>query len=63
MPLSYVEALVWGKLFLKHNPQFDFPFRQVFVNEILLRIVQKTNEKYVSSTFESCNFCTMSFDL
>ncbi len=63
MPLSYVEAPFFGKLFLKHNAQFNCPFRQVFVNEILLRIVQKTNEMYVFSTFESCNSCIMFFDL
>ncbi len=35
----------------------------MLVNEILLKITKKTKEKYIDSTFESCNTCTISFDL
>ncbi len=61
--LSYIEAPCFGGLLLKHNPCFNFPSKQVFVNEILHRIIKKTKEKHVYSTFESCNSCIVSFEL
>jgi hypothetical protein len=35
----------------------------VLVTEILLKITKKTKEKYISLALESCNTCTISFDL
>jgi hypothetical protein len=35
----------------------------MLVNEILPKITKKMKEKYISSTLESSNTCTVSFDL
>ncbi len=35
----------------------------MLVNEILPKIIEKTKEKYISLTLESCNTCMISFDL
>ncbi len=36
---------------------------QVLVNDILRKMVKLTKDKYVFSSFQSCHFCTISFDL
>jgi hypothetical protein len=61
--LSFVEVPFFRKLFLKQNLHLNFPSRQTLVNEILPRITNKTKEMYTFSTLESCNSCTMNFDL
>jgi hypothetical protein len=63
LPLSFVETPFFRRLVFKQNPHLNFPSMEVLVNEILLKITKKTKEKYISSTFESCNTCTISFDL
>jgi hypothetical protein len=45
--LSYVEALILGGCSWDKIHVFNFSFKQAFVNEIFLRIVEETKEKYV----------------
>jgi hypothetical protein len=61
VPLSFVEVPFFQRLVLRQNPCFNFPSRRVLVNEILPKIIEKTKEKYISSTLESCNTCMISF--
>ncbi len=64
MPLSFVETSFFSRrLVMRQNPHFNFPSTRALVNEILPRMVGKTKEKYVSSTLDYCNSCTMSFNL
>jgi len=50
VPLSFVEAPFFRRLVLRQNLRLNFPSRQVIVlvNEILLKITEKTKEKYIS---------------
>ncbi len=61
--LSFVEAPFLKKLILKQNPCINFPSRRILVNDILPRMAELTKDKYVSSLFESCHSCIVSFDL
>jgi len=63
VPLSFVETPVFRRLVLKQNPRFNFPSMRVLITEILLKITKKMKEKYISLALESCNTCTISFDL
>jgi len=63
MPLSFVEAPFFRRLFLRQNPYFNFPSKQVLREGLLLRVAKKTKENFVSPSFASCSTCTMSFDL
>jgi len=63
MPLSFVEVPFFQRLVLRQNPHFNFPSRWVLINEILPKIIEKTKEKYIYLTLESCNTCMISFDL
>ncbi len=62
MSLSFVEAPFFNGLILKQNPHFNFPLRRILVNDILLRMVELTKDKYVFSSLESCHSCPVSFD-
>lgn len=59
MSLSFVEAPFFRRLILKQNPHFNFPSKQVLVNDILQNMAKLTKDKYVSSSLESCHFCTI----
>jgi hypothetical protein len=61
VPLSFVEA-PW-RLVMRKKFNLKFWFKWIIVNEILPRMVEKTKEMYISSSLESCNSCTVSFDL
>ncbi len=47
---------------MRQNLCLNFSFKQAFVNEILLRIVEETKEKYVFP-LRVLYSCAMSFDL
>jgi hypothetical protein len=61
--LFFVEAPFFKKLFLKQNLHLNFPSRQTLANEILPKMTNKTKEMYIFLALESCNSCTMNFDL
>ncbi len=61
--LSFVEAPYFKKLFLKQNLHLNFRSRQTLINEILPRMTNKTKKMYTFSALESCNSCTINFDL
>ncbi len=75
MPLSFslliyysnsvdpLEALFFRRLTLTKNPQLIFLSRQKIKNDLLFMIIEQTKERFVSPTFQSCNTCTVSFDL
>jgi len=63
MPLSFVEAPFFRRLFLRQNPYFNFPSRQVLREGLLPRVAKKSKKNFVSPSFASCSTCTMSFDL
>jgi hypothetical protein len=63
MPLSFVEAPFFRILFLRQNPYFNFPSRQLLREGLLPRLAKKTKENFVFPSFASCNTCTISFDL
>jgi hypothetical protein len=63
VPLFFVEAPFFRRLFLKQNGPFHFPSRHFLMNDILPWVAEKIKEKYVSSILESCHCCTISFDL
>jgi hypothetical protein len=63
VPLSFVETPIFRKLFLKQNLHLNFLSRQTLINEISLKMTKKTKEMYKFSALESCNSCTLNFDL
>ncbi len=63
VPLSFVEAPFFRRLILKYNPRLNFPSRQKFRNELLPMITKWTKERFLFLALQSCNTCTISFDL
>jgi len=63
MPLSFVEAPFFRRLFLRQNPYFNFPSKQVLKEGLLPKVAKKTKENFVSPSFALCSICIMSFDL
>jgi hypothetical protein len=63
VPLSLVEAPFFRRLVLRQNPRLSFPSKQKLRHDILLRIAERTKERFVSPTLDSCNTYIVSFDL
>jgi len=61
--LQFVES-VWLKYsVLQLCPHVQFPFRKLFSNTILLKLVEKTKKTYVLPLLNDCSCTTASFDL
>jgi hypothetical protein len=55
---------MWLKHLILHLcPKLNFPSRRQFSQDILSRLVEKTNELYVLPTLADCHSTTTSFDL
>jgi len=55
---------MWLKRLIIHLcPKLNFPSRNQFSQDILLRLVNKTNQLYVVLALVECHFATTSFDL
>jgi hypothetical protein len=61
--LSFVEVRFFKKLIQRQNPQLNFPSKEKFKNELLLMITERTKKTFVYLALQSCNTCTISFDL
>ncbi len=63
LPIQFVESMWLKCLILCLCPKLNFPSIRQFSQEILLGLVQKTNQHYVFHTLVDCFFTIASFDL
>jgi len=50
-------------LVMMQNPCLIYPSKWALVNGILPRVVERTKEKFIVSTFKSCHSCIVLFDI
>ncbi len=63
LPMKLVESIWLQKLSYKLCPQIVFPLRKTFVENVLLRLVEKTMVIYVQLALANCLSTTCTFDL
>ncbi len=61
--LSFVEVSFLRRLILSLNPRVSFPSEHQLMNDILLKLAEKTKKNFIYQAFEAYDTCTVSFDL
>jgi hypothetical protein len=61
--IQFVESMWLKRLILHLCPKLNFLSKNQFLQEILLRLVKKTNQLYVVHALAKCHYATTSFDL
>jgi hypothetical protein len=63
LPIQFVES-IWLKHFVMHLcSRVVFPSREMFSQETLVDVVDKTKQKYMLPKLKQCYYATISFDL
>ncbi len=63
LPIQFVESMWLKHLILCLCPKLNFPSRQQFSQDILLGLVEKTNQLYVFLALAECHFVRVNFNL
>jgi hypothetical protein len=63
LPIQFVENMWFKCLILHLCPKLNFLSRRQFSQDILLRLVEKTNELYVVHALAKCHSTTASLDV
>jgi hypothetical protein len=63
LPIQFMESMWLKRLILCLCPKLSFLSRKQFSQDILLGLVEKTNELYVLPTLAECDCAIASYDL
>ncbi len=58
-----VESMWFKHLIIHHCPKLNFPSRRQFSQDILARLVEKTNELYILLATTECYYAIANFNL
>jgi hypothetical protein len=61
--IQFVESTWLKRLVMHLCPRVVFPSRKMFSQEVLVDLMEKKKEEYVSPKLKQCYFATSSFDL
>jgi hypothetical protein len=63
LPIQFVEKYVAQMFNSPSLSKIQLPFHKAFSQDILLRLVEKTNELYVVHALAKCHYAIASFDV